>query len=115
MNAKEDNPAAGAGPIIDILKALGDETRFSILEILIRHNICAKSIACRLNLSESAVSQHLKVLRECGLVSGEKQGYWVHYTVNYSVISRLIHNLNLLVQTGCPDPGKDSGACPYVE
>ncbi|MBN2531328.1 MAG: winged helix-turn-helix transcriptional regulator [Spirochaetales bacterium] len=84
--------------LVDSFKALGDETRFSILCILIQHNICAKSIACRLKLSESAVSQHLKILRECGLISGEKRGYWVHYKVNVPEINRIINGLNSLVQ-----------------
>jgi len=72
-------------------KALGDETRFKIFSLLLDHDICVRGISHRLKISEPSVSQHLKVLRECGLVHGEKRGYWVHYSVNYEEITELIH------------------------
>ena len=50
-----------------ILKALSDETRLSIVAILLNHDICAGAIARRLGISDAAVSQHMKVLREAGL------------------------------------------------
>jgi ArsR family transcriptional regulator len=103
VNTEEDNVYENNTALIHVFKALGDETRFSIFKILIRHNICAKSIAYRLKLSESAVSQHLKILRKCGLISGEKRGYWVHYTVNFKEISRIIHDVNMLIQTDRSD------------
>ncbi len=65
--------------IVQIFKALGDETRLKILIILSRRKICAKGIAKHLNISEAAVSQHIKVLKEAGLIVGEKLGYYVLY------------------------------------
>lgn len=67
--------------IIQIFKALGDETRLKVLIILSQRNICAKGIAKHLGVSEPAISQHLKVLREAGIVVGEKRGYFVHYNI----------------------------------
>ncbi len=63
------------------LKALADETRLQILLLLLKKNICVNGLARKLDISESAVSQHLKILREADLVRGEKRGYFVHYQV----------------------------------
>jgi ArsR family transcriptional regulator len=65
-----------------ILKALADETRFHIITLLLRHDLCVGALAKRLNISEAAVSQHLQLLRKAGVVKGEKRGYYTHYGVN---------------------------------
>ena len=49
-------------------KAIGDETRLKILILLSTKNICAKGIAKHLEISEAAVSQHIKVLKEANLI-----------------------------------------------
>lgn len=67
--------------MIKALKALGDETRLKIIKLLLIKRFCVGALARRLNISESAVSQQLKILREAGLVLGEKEGYYVHYSV----------------------------------
>lgn len=68
------------------LKALGDETRFKIFLILSEKKICVKGLAKSLGISESGVSQHLKVLKNAGLIKGEKVGYFVHYKVQRDVL-----------------------------
>lgn len=75
--------------VVQIFKALGDETRLKILIILSRKKICAKGIAKHLNISEAAVSQHIKILREVGIIFGEKMGYHVHYKVQESVLTEV--------------------------
>jgi DNA-binding transcriptional ArsR family regulator len=78
---------------ITALKALGDETRFRMIRLLLTHDLCVGALADHLSLSKAAVSQHLQVLRRAGLVKGEKRGYWTHYGVNkdrvYEVAERL--------------------------
>lgn len=71
------------------LKALADEKRLKILDVLLKKDYCVKALARELDLSESAVSQHLKKLREAGLVVGEKKGYWVHYVVQVNEVMEL--------------------------
>lgn len=68
--------------LINILKALSDETRYNLVQLLLKHDLCVGALAARLNLSESAVSQHLKVLRDSGIVKGDKRGYFTHYYVD---------------------------------
>jgi len=76
--------------IVQLFKALGDETRLKILIILSKRKICAKGMAKHLGISEAAVSQHIKVLKEAGIIVGVKAGYYVHYNLQESVLSELI-------------------------
>ncbi len=71
-----------------ILKALADETRFQIINLLLAHDLCVGALANCLTISKAAVSQHLQVLRKAGLVRGEKRGYWTHYTVERNVLKK---------------------------
>jgi len=68
--------------LLATLKALSDETRYNLVKLLVSHDYCVGALANRLNISESAVSQHLKVLRNAGIVKGEKRGYFTHYWVD---------------------------------
>ena len=67
---------------VKVFKALSDETRLKILLIISKRTICQKGISRHLGISESAVSQHIKVLKESGIVTGIKQGYSVIYVIN---------------------------------
>jgi ArsR family transcriptional regulator len=58
--------------------------------------VCA--LARQLGISEPAVSQHLKVLKTCGLVAGKKEGYFVHYQVNEEKIREIIERLSALLE-----------------
>ena len=68
--------------LVKVFKALSDETRLKILLIISKRTICQKGISRNLGISESAVSQHIKVLKESGIVTGIKQGYSVIYVIN---------------------------------
>ena len=62
-----------------MLKALGEPTRLSIFQQLLIRKHCVRSLSKKLGITESAVSQHMKVLKEAGLVYGERFGYHIHY------------------------------------
>jgi len=68
--------------LVKLFKALADPTRVQILLHLADGNVCVGALAQRLGVTHSAVSQHLRILREAGLVDGDKRGYWVHYSLN---------------------------------
>ena len=85
-----------------IFRALGDETRFRIMELLLTHDLCVGALARRVGLSEAAVSQHLQVLRRAGLVRGEKRGYWTHYTVDREALRGLARGLEALAERKPP-------------
>ena len=74
---------------ISQLKALSDGTRLKIVLTLYPRTYCGKALAWKLGISESSVSQHLKVLRDCGLVEGVKYGYYTHYLLNREALASL--------------------------
>jgi DNA-binding transcriptional ArsR family regulator len=80
------------------LKALSDETRLRLLGLLLLQGLCGRALAQRLGVSEAAVSQHLKILKEAGLVEGEKRGYWVHYSIHNEAIEEIIHELERMAR-----------------
>jgi len=77
---------------VPILKSLADENRFRIISLLLTYDLCVGALACHLDISKAAVSQHLQVLRKSGLVKGEKRGYWTHYSVERSVLHDLANH-----------------------
>lgn len=62
-----------------MLIALGEPTRLRIFRCLLERKHCVRSLSKKLGISEPAVSQHLKRMREAGLVYGEKYGYHTHF------------------------------------
>ncbi len=74
--------------LISILKALSDDTRYNLVNLLLKHDFCVGALATRLNISESAVSQHLKILRDAGIVRGDKRGYYTHYYVDREILKQ---------------------------
>ena len=64
---------------VKVFKALSNDARLMIIQLLSKRPMCVNVLACRLEVSQPAVSQHLKILENAGLVRGDKRGYWVHY------------------------------------
>jgi ArsR family transcriptional regulator, arsenate/arsenite/antimonite-responsive transcriptional repressor len=64
---------------IEVFKALGDETRLRILNLLVEREVCVCDIVDILKLGQSKVSRHLTVLRHAGLVDCRRDGMWVFY------------------------------------
>jgi DNA-binding transcriptional ArsR family regulator len=64
-------------------RALGDETRLHLVVLLTQQErdsaLCVGRLARQLDVTPSAVSQHLRVLKDLGLVHGERRGYRIHY------------------------------------
>jgi len=73
----------------DFFKALGDPTRIKILKLLLSgKKLCVGMIAFKLNITQSAVSQHLKVLKSNDIVDGTRTGFNIHYRVNEDVFKK---------------------------
>jgi len=84
------------------LKILSVKTRLRILMLLRERNLCVGALACRLGLTQGAVSQHLKVLHEAGFVTAERQGYYVHYRVNEDALARWRERIDELLEFAGP-------------
>lgn len=91
-----------------LLKALGDPTRFMIFQQILIRKHCVRSLSKKLGISESAVSQHMKVLREAGLVYGERFGYHIHYLPSQDALDFLVGEFEEMKRQSlqlCRDPG----------
>ena len=70
--------------LADQLKALSDPTRMRLVKLLRESGgaLCVNALAHRLGVTQSAVSQHLRVLRHARLVRGARCGHFVHYSLD---------------------------------
>jgi len=75
-----------------LFSILSDPTRLKLLMLLAQQKepnaFCVNALACHLGVTQSAVSQHLKVLKSAGLVKGERRGYRVHYFINQGAMKK---------------------------
>jgi len=74
---------------IEIFKALGDRNRLLILEMLSCGELCACDIMDALDLTQPTISHHMKVLQQCELVIGRKEGKWMFYAINQAKVEEL--------------------------
>lgn len=80
-----------------LLRALSNDNRLKIFILLSKRTLCVNALVSQLVISQSAVSQHLRVLREAGLVNREKRGYWMHYSANKEKVEQFIKEFNSLL------------------
>lgn len=85
--------------LVRVLRTLGDETRFQIIKLLLDNDLCVGALARIMDISKPAVSQHLKILREAGLIRGDKRGYWTHYKVQREPLRESARQLQALIET----------------
>ena len=79
----------------EIFKALGDPTRLKIIRLLASNperSLCVGALAQRLGITQPAVSQHLKVLKNVGIVNPNRDGFRVHYTINFETLAEFKNN-----------------------
>lgn len=85
--------------VAEDLKVISDLTRLRIIQLLINHKrLCVNAITCRLDVTQSAVSQHLRILRQGGFVIREKIAQHAHYSLNKKKIEELINGLSDLLK-----------------
>ena len=65
-----------------VFKALCDEKRLGILQLLLDGEKCACVLLEKLNFTQSGLSYQMKILCESGLVKGRREGKWVHYSID---------------------------------
>lgn len=77
-----------AEKLAKLLKVLSVATRVRIIRLLKGRALCVNALACHLDVTQGAVSQHLRILRDAGLVVDEKRGYYVHYRLNEESLAK---------------------------
>ena len=88
--------------LAEIFKALSDPTRLSVVKLLNERisnedlpdecgggPLCVNALANRLGVTQSAVSQHLRILKQAGLVRGERCGSFIHYSLDSEGLAHL--------------------------
>ena len=74
----------------DIFKALNDNTRREILLMLKEKDLTAGEIADQFNISKPSISHHLDILKRADLVSSEKKGQFVMYSINTTIVDDIL-------------------------
>jgi ArsR family transcriptional regulator len=75
--------------LAEVFKALSDPTRLKLVKLLSDNEfLCVNALTQRLHVTQSAVSQHLRTLRQVGLVIGDRRGYHIHYSLNRGLLKK---------------------------
>jgi ArsR family transcriptional regulator len=96
----------------ELFKALADETRLRILNLLVRGELCVCDIMAVLDIGQSKASRHLAYLRNVGLVDDRRKGVWMYYSlaVPRGVTHRRIANWLTEAATELPQAAADMKA-----
>ncbi len=90
----------------ELFKVLGADTRVKIIELLKTQGpLGAMEIAKQLDITPAAVSQHLRLLRQSGLVRSERKGYWIPYSIVAEALERCGRQLAQVCTCGCQGTG----------
>lgn len=73
-----------------LFKALNDQTRRQIIELLKDKDMNAGEIADEFKISKPSISHHLDILKRADLITGEKKGQFIEYSLNTSILEDLI-------------------------
>ena len=85
----------------DLFKILSVDKRIEIIELLKKEPMSVNALAEVLGITQSAISQHLRVLKAAGLVTDERQGYWIYYSLNRDALEKCRQRLNRICTCGC--------------
>ncbi|MFC1965791.1 ArsR/SmtB family transcription factor [Chloroflexota bacterium] len=95
-----------------LFSVLADPTRLKLLNMLSQQRepdaLCVNALAYHLGVTQPAVSQHLKVLKNAGLVKGEKRGYRVHYFVKREALNKAQELISQAFQLSEGELGENS-------
>ena len=104
-----------AESLAEIFKALSDPTRLKIIRLLSRRKpmLCVGALAHRLGISQPAVSQHLRVLKNAGILRAHRLGFHVHYVFNPSILHEHKKMIDALFSVAfeCCEPDSMDGSC----
>jgi len=98
-----------------VFSALADPTRLKLVKLLCHQRdpdtLCVNALAALLGVTQSAVSQHLRVLRAIGLVKSERRGYHIHYFINRDVLEECCRLTSAALSIAEPSEGQS--CLPY--
>ncbi|MEK4012716.1 ArsR/SmtB family transcription factor [Peribacillus sp. FSL M8-0224] len=94
----QTNEALDIEATANVLKLLGDKTRLTMVKIMSEHECCVCEFVDLFDMSQPAISQHLRKLKDSGIVNEARRGQWIFYSLNqtspyYSFIQTVIKDL----------------------
>ncbi len=101
-----------AGELAKVFKALGDPVRLRLLSMIASRDggeVCVCDLTPAFDLSQPTISHHLKLLRQAGLIDGERRGTWVHYRLLPAMTDRLAGLLTRPAGEPLPAPAAAPG------
>ena len=84
---------------VGIMESLSDPIRINILELMMDGEICVCDIVKVTGLSQPKISYHIKILKDSGLISDRQEGRWVHYKLDFEVLSEIQNWMGNLIQS----------------
>ena len=85
----------------ELFKIFSVDKRIEIIEFLKKEPMSVNALAGALKTTQSAISQHLRVLKSAGLVKDERRGYWIYYSLNREALEKCRQRLNRICTCGC--------------
>ncbi|KAB2397760.1 ArsR/SmtB family transcription factor [Bacillus cereus] len=84
--------------VSQVLKLLGDKTRLTIIAILQKRECCVCELLEVFDMSQPSISQHLRKIKDVGLVKEERRGQWIYYSLNpgsefYTLIEDILRHV----------------------
>lgn len=84
--------------VVNLLKLLGDKTRLTMMKLMDGHACCVCEFVEIFEMSQPAISQHLRKLKDLGLVKEDRKGQWNFYSINekhehYSFVKKILDSL----------------------
>lgn len=95
--------------MVETFKALSDMNRLQILEMLSCGEMCACDIVDGLNLSQPTISHHMKILQGAGIITSEKRGKWMFYSINQEKAGEILSSIKHLMSD------KEDCICKSIE
>ncbi len=99
----------------EVFGALSDPTRLRIIRMLasnMESDLCVVELAKKVGISQPALSQHIRILKNVGILDGNRKGFRVYYNINTDVLKNYKADVDKLFKMAfvkCPDWGKCSG------
>lgn len=81
---------------VPAVRALSDETRLKIVDMLSCGELCACKILEAFHITQPTLSYHMKMLTKSGIVTGRREGAWMHYSLNREKSDELLSFLKIL-------------------
>lgn len=94
-----------------VFKAFCDENRLQILALLRSGEKCACKLLEELQIGQSTLSHHIKILCDSGVVQGRREGKWVHYSLDPAGAARALRLLEQQLALTAPGGQEEKGCC----